>query len=358
MASEHKTFKQIFMMVTINELQNEPFMFSLSELLFAGLQNSPNIYQLLPEFAVLMTLDHSESCFSTGISMQMKILRMIREWQRVENKTQTKLFTSANINDYLDQPSVLLRPVQISNQMSVAKAAVILMSFDHFVTAEENAVDNVDDVMNYFPNYPSDLVICALQTKTFSRCLDSQTTELLTKIIARAPYSLDAFYAVLFLNIQIDCNCGCLQDIYFKTKIEDVHNKQYISGALFLVLAIASRLGVDLGPKFAYVSTARGSPRIADNCLNDFIKNFMHTMLQLAAQLLQKEKIISVNDATVRQSSVNHIFNIVLPNAPQAVPSLAEAPEDVQNYVEVGSHLLLQVITKCLQSVSNLSLDV
>lgn len=168
MASERKTFKQIFMMVTINELQNEPFMFSLSELLFAGLQNSPNIYQLLPEFAVLMTVDHSNSCFSTGISMQMKILRMIRDWQRVENRIQTKLFPSTNIRDYLDQPSVLLKPVQISNQTSVAKAAVILMSFDHFVASEESTVDNVDEAMSLFPNYPKDLVASALQTRTFS----------------------------------------------------------------------------------------------------------------------------------------------------------------------------------------------
>lgn len=131
--------------------------------------------------------------------------------------------------------------------MSIAKAAVILMSFDHFVTPEENVIDSTDDVMSLFPNCPKDLAISALQTKTFSRCIDQQTTDLLTKIIVRAPYALDPFYAVLFLNIQIDCSCDNLRDIYLKTKIEDVHNKQYISGALLLAIAIACRLGVDLG---------------------------------------------------------------------------------------------------------------
>lgn len=97
-----------------------------------------------------------------------------------------------------------------------------------------------------------------------------------------------------------------------------------------LALAIACRLDIDLGEKFAYISTAKGHPKIVDNSLNDFIKNFVHTMLQLAIQLLQKEEIIPAKgDVMVRQSSVNHIFNAVLPNAPQAMPSLAESPEDV-----------------------------
>ena len=49
-----------------------------------------------------------------------------------------------------------------------------------------------------------------------------------------------------------------------------------------LILSIAYRLNVNLGPVFDYVSLVKGAPKIVDHDLNNFIKSFVQVTLQFA----------------------------------------------------------------------------